>query len=297
MVMTMWKKPWSMKEGALLGAGMIVVGLMLELSAGPVVWELFMWPANLIMLAVMVLMLLFMHLYRQRCYAFQFLSTLPAVVPTLCYVVMLTIVMGLTRQTVGGAGLNNMLTFWPFVLIYFYLTMQLGLVILRRMTHLKWKRDLLFMLSHVGLFLAMTTATLSNPDMRRVKMITAVGEPEWRVINEAGEIQELPLAIELRKFIMEEYDDGTPRRFASDVNIFTKSGKNISATVDVNKPLSVEGWKIYQYGYDTAKGRDSSISILELVSDPWLPYVYAGIWMMVLGAVLMFVMGVRRTES
>ena len=62
-------------------------------------------------------------------------------------------------------------------------------------------------------------------------------------------------------------------------------------TVDVNKPVEVEGWKIYQYGYDTQMGAMSDTSILELVSDPWLPYVYVGIYMMLLGAVCMFVLG------
>ena len=96
---------------------------------------------------------------------------------------------------------------------------------------------------------------------------------------------------------MEEYDDGTPKRFASEVQILTKTGQNIQATVDVNKPVEVEGWKIYQYGYDTAMGRMSNISILELVSDPWLPAVYTGIYMMLAGAVCMFVFGVRRSKQ
>ena len=133
--------------------------------------------------------------------------------------------------------------------------------------------------------------------MQRLKMITAIGEPEWRALSDDGLVKELPIAIELKRFIMEEYDDGTPKRFASEVQILTKTGKNIQATVDVNKPVEVEGWKIYQYGYDTAMGSMSNISILELVSDPWLPAVYTGIYMMLAGAVCMFVLGVRRRSK
>ena len=110
-------------------------------------------------------------------------------------------------------------------------------------------------------------------------------------------VVELPLAIQLERFIMEEYDDGSPKRFASEIQILTKSGDNIHTTVDVNKPVVVEGWKIYQYGYDTAMGKDSQISILELVSDPWLNVVYAGIGMMLLGAASMLLFGVRRGQS
>ena len=107
-------------------------------------------------------------------------------------------------------------------------------------------------------------------------------------------IVEMPIAIELKEFIMETYDDGSPKRFASDIQILTKTGKNIRTNVEVNKPAEVDGWKIYQYGYDTEMGAKSRISILELVSDPWLPLVYTGIYMMLGGAVCMFMFGRKR---
>ena len=119
---------------------------------------------------------------------------------------------------------------------------------------------------HLGLFITMTTATLGNADMQRLKMITAVGEKEWRALDQQGRVKEMPLTIELKKFIMETYDDGSPKRFASEIQIKTKSGENISTTVDVNKPAEVDGWKIYQYGYDTSMGAQSNTSVLELVS-------------------------------
>lgn len=109
-------------------------------------------------------------------------------------------------------------------------------------------------------------------------------------MDENQQVKELDLAIELQQFIMEQYDDGSPKRFASEVNIMTKSGKNIHTTIDVNKPVEVEGWKIYQYGYDTAAGPQSQISIFELVRDPWLPLVYIGIGLMLAGALCMFVL-------
>jgi ABC-type transport system involved in cytochrome c biogenesis permease subunit len=68
------------------------------------------------------------------------------------------------------------------------------------------------------------------------------------------------------------------------VLIKTTADEGILATIDVNKPVEVDGWKIYQYGYNTQMGAMSQTSILELVSDPWLPLVYAGIYMMLAGA-------------
>jgi len=287
-----------MKEGFLLGGGIIISGLALELSVGPVVWDAFAWPANGIVLAGFLLMIAMMYVLRKKIYAFQYLGTYQAAIPTMVYAVILTIIMGLTRQQVGGTWFNDMLSFWPFVLIYVFIAMILGLIILRRALHFNnWKRDIPFLLNHFGLFLALTTATLGNPDMQRVKMITVVGEAEWRALASNGAIKEMPLAIELKKFIMETYDDGSPKRFASEIQILTKTGKNIETTVDVNKPFEIDGWKIYQYGYDTQMGADSQTSILELVSDPWLPLVYTGIYMMLAGAVCMFITGGRKNRK
>ena len=301
----MWTKPWTMKEGFLIGGGLIFAGLMLQLSVGPVVWEAFAWPTNGIVLAGFLAIIIGMFLLRKRVYAFRFIGTYQAAIPTLMYAVAMTIIMGLTRQRAGGLSpemavdgtwLNNMLTFWPFVLVYVYMAVILGMVVLQSLLTIRRSPFTIHysLLSHLGLFLTMTAATLGNADMQRLKMITVIGEPEWRALTQEGAIREMPMAIELRQFIMETYDDGSPKRFASKIQILTESGKNIETTVDVNKPVEVEGWKIYQYGYDTQMGAMSQTSILELVRDPWLPLVYTGIYMMLGGAVCMFVFGGRR---
>ena len=299
-----------MKEGFLIGGGLIFAGLMLELSVGPVVWDAFAWPANVIVLAGFLAIIALIFIFKKKVYAFQFIGTYQAAIPAMVYAVVLTIIMGLTRQRlrvgeldsgmqVGGTWLNNMLSFWPFVLVYVYIAVILGAIILRRIHNSQFtihnlKRDVPFLLNHLGLFIALTTATLGNADMQRVKMICGIGEPEWRALEQNGSVKEMPIAIELKKFIMETYDDGSPKRFASEIQILTKTGKNIETTVDVNKPYEVDGWKIYQYGYDTQMGAESQISILELVSDPWLPFIYTGIYMMLAGAVCMFVIGGRK---
>ena len=294
----MWTKPYGMKEGFLIGGGLIVAGLMLELSVGPVDWDAFRWPVNGIVLAVFLALIAIIFLLRKTVYGFQFIGTNKAAIPALVYAVALTIVMGLTRQKSltpgpspmgeGSLWINYMLNFWPFVLIYVYIAVILGQVVLRQVSSFRFQVSIL---SHLGLFLAMTTATLGNADVQRLKMITVKGEPEWRALTQEQQVVEMPLAIELKQFIMETYDDGSPKRFASDIQILTQTGKNIVATVEVNKPVEVDGWKIYQYGYDTQMGAMSQTSILELVSDPWLPLVYTGIYMMLGGAVCMFLKG------
>lgn len=85
-----------------------------------------------------------------------------------------------------------------------------------------------------------------------------------------------------------------PERYASLVDIYTKSGKNIQTTIEVNKPFTIEGWKVYQLSYNEQMGKWSTLSIFECVSDPWLPVVYVGIFLLLAGAILMIFVGVRR---
>ena len=287
-----------MKRGFLIGGGLLSLGLVLQLCVGPVMWDALAWPVNGIVLAGFLLLIAIIYLFRKKVAIFRFVGTYQAAIPALVYAVVLTIVMGLIRQNPDGQWLDNMLVFWPFVLIYVFMALILGQVVIRQLvmviSHFSLITSHLSLLSHLGLFLAMTTATLGNADMQRLKMVAMLGEPEWRAVSPYGTIQEMPMTIELKRFVMETYDDGSPKRFASDILIRTKDDEQMLTTVDVNKPVEVDGWKIYQYSYDTQMGPKSEISILELVSDPWLPLVYTGIYMLLAGAVGMFVFGGKR---
>ena len=42
----MWSKPWSYKEGLIIGAGLLVIGALLQITVGGINWNLFAWPGN-----------------------------------------------------------------------------------------------------------------------------------------------------------------------------------------------------------------------------------------------------------
>lgn len=87
-----------MKGGFLIGGGLIIAGLMLELSVGPVDWDAFRWPVNGIVLAGFLAIIAIFFLLRKKIYGLQFIGTYKAAIPALVYAVVLTIIMGLTRQ-------------------------------------------------------------------------------------------------------------------------------------------------------------------------------------------------------
>ena len=405
----MWSKPWGYKEGLAIGAGLLAIGLLLQITVGAVNWSLVARPVNVIALAAYVVALAVMHFFRKRIYLFGWLSHCSAAVSSLLWVVGVTVVMGLVRQVPSGhvpadwLGFSQMVSSWPFVLLYFWMVTVLGLTIFRTGFSLKTGR-LSFLLNHTGLFVALVAATLGNADMQRVKMTVRMGNAEWRAVDDKGQLVELPLAIELEDFTIDEYppklmlvdnetgrtlpekspahlllEEGVsggnlqdwqltigqsipmaasvasedtlrftefhsigatyavylkavnrknlktregwvscgsflfpykairldsltslvmperePQRFASEVKVYTQGGMIEEGTVEVNRPLEVEGWKIYQLSYDEAKGRWSDISVFELVRDPWLPVVYTGIAMMMAGALCLFISAQKR---
>ena len=64
-------------------------------------------------------------------------------------------------------------------------------------------------------------------------------------------IQDLPFAVELKKFVVEYYSTGMPKLFASDIVIHDLETKEqIPARVEVNHPANYKGVEIYQSSFD-----------------------------------------------
>ncbi len=64
-------------------------------------------------------------------------------------------------------------------------------------------------------------------------------------------LQELPFDVELKKFIVEYYDTGMPRLFASEIVIHDRyTGEARPARVEVNHPVQHRGIQIYQSSFD-----------------------------------------------
>jgi len=399
----MWNKPYTLREGTAIVVGLLVTGGLLQVTIGPLEWGIFAWPANIITLILLVLALIIVYALRKRSYFCRFMSTMQAAIPAIATAAILTLLMGLTKQVAEGKapidplGLTKMLNFWPFILVYLWMTAIVGEVTLNQIVHFSWRR-LPTLTSHVGLFLVLTCGTLGSADMLRVKMFCEQGQVEWRGLDAFSAVHHLPVAIQLEKFTIDEYppklmliskmvgkipggmmgnirmdslgqarnkegyiasdatgnacavlvkvttgvntnessilgfgfhkryqhtitgwltcgsylfpyqslklNDGRslvmpnrePRRFASLVDIYTQDGKNIHTEIEVNKPFTINGWKIYQLSYNEQMGKWSNLSIFELVTDPWMPVVYVGIFMLLFGAVGMFLTASRKKE-
>ena len=156
-------------------------------------------------------------------------------------------------------------------------------------------RNVLFLLNHLGLWLALGGALWGAPDRKSVKLIAYLRQPEYTAVDETGRLYPLPFTVTLEKFQVEYYDrmQRVPKKFRSELILQNKECRLYTA-IEVNEPVDFGGYSIYQDNYDREKGL---YSVLLLVRDPWLGIVYTGILMMIIGAVGLVVCGPLRKPN
>jgi cytochrome c biogenesis protein len=93
----------------------------------------------------------------------------------------------------------------------------------------------------------------NNPTFRGNLLVTEGTRSSTAIVNQPGGVllQELPFAVELKKFIVEYYSTGMPKLFASDIIIHDiHTGEQIPARVEVNHPVAYKGVEIFQSSFD-----------------------------------------------
>lgn len=285
-------KTWKYKEGLTICLVLAAVGLALQLSVGPIAWHHLAAPVNIILLIVYLALIVCAYACRKKFYVVRWMMTLHAAVPATLLAAIATVVYGITCNSAT-------LSAWPFVLLYLWLTTILGLITLHQLSTFNPFQPSTFnfqlpsaTLSHLGLFIAIVSATLGSADIQNLKMTlyapTASSTPmaEWRALDDDDIVHELDITVQLNSFTVKE----NPKQFISNLNVYTKSGDKLEGVdVEVNKPLSINHWKIYQYGYDHTNPQHIQTSVLQLVRDPWQPLVYLGIIILLMGALSMII--------
>lgn len=70
-------------------------------------------------------------------------------------------------------------------------------------------------------------------------------------VNDGILLQDLPFDLQLKKFYVDFYSTGMPKRFASDVVVIDReTGQQFERTIEVNKPLEYKGVTLYQASFD-----------------------------------------------
>lgn len=263
----MWQFPWRYRESIAIVGGIVLIGFILQLTVGNFNFFLLQSPVNLILGGIIIIFLLLFASVRKKQF-YRWFSGVPFSVTLIVALLILSLIMGLTPQAVKVdpddtsiftlLGFRQITTSWAFVLVYFLILLSLGALIVRRLIAFR-KQDYAFYFNHIGLWVLLFTAGLGAADIKRYVMHVEEGEVEWRVYSENKDVLELPIAIQLNDFDMEEYP---PKLTIIDRN----TGKSPQPKpdyfqIDEKRPTGLlYGWDIElkQYIHQAVRSSDST---------------------------------------
>ncbi len=166
---------------------------------------------------------------------------------------------------------------FAFTLYAAVLLLSLAITLLNGM---KKKAKMGFILNHLGIFIILWAALFGAPDVNRSKMMVGREQPMNFSYTSEGLIIPLPFQVTLEDFRIDYYPDGkSPRQFTS---VLTIGGEKME--VSVNHPGKYQGYTIFQDSYDLEAER---YTVLQLVRDPWLPFIYLGMALLAAGSILL----------
>lgn len=402
-----WMFPWLYRESFLIAFGFLIIGFALEIVSAGTGAQALHYPYNVTFGVFFVTTGIAAKLLFKKHPVIKWLASVPASISAIALVFFMVVLLGLipqvenehSNQLLKLLGLTHITSSWPFIMALLFLLATLLFAIFKRLYPLNLK-NIAFFVNHAGLWFALFGGFLGAGDFRRLNMDLYTDEVVWKAYDQGRNEIEMPLALKLNKFDIDEYNpklvmvnhhtwdfapgvenqqfiietansgkignweitvdkfhasayqnggvyeksemigsgpaafiralntvDGTvkegwitsgsfvmnsrlieideefsiamtipdPKRYSSEATLYTFEGDVEQIVLEVNKPYSVAGWKIYQTSYDERFGRWSQLSVVELIKDPWLPVVYTGIFMMIAGAI--YLMWVGRSES
>jgi hypothetical protein len=111
------------------------------------------------------------------------------------------------------------------------------------------------------------------------------GEEDTKCYIQSGTSFQSPVSAAIDKDINLVLLNPEPKYFGSEIELFTREGvKNEKHIIEVNKPLKISSWTIYQTSYFKSPEYEGYISVFTAVFDPWLKIVYIGFALMFIGA-------------
>lgn len=286
----MWQFPWLYKESIAFLLGILLVSTLLQLTLGSFNFYLLHFPVNLIIGACLIVLIAVLSFVKDNPIV-NWLSSVPLSVTLIGGLFILTIFMGLIPQfarvntdlhihmdhasfyeiadyAITKLGLKQVTTSWPFVFVYIFNLLVLGLVIAKRLHRFKW-RDYGFYLNHFGLWLFLFAAGFGSADMLRYVMYAEEGNVEWRVYDNHENVLELDIAIQLHDFVMEEYEPklAVVNKFSGDVQ---PENKPAYYQIDEkNRKEILAGWELelQEYIHEAVRQTDTSFQAIPMAGS------------------------------
>lgn len=265
-------------------AGMItisvvaLVALILDVTVGSFPYHIFCFPLNILVIALWLTAIIALYRKGSASPFTKFMLSRGATWLALSVMAVVGVVLGLQRVPAT--------TSWCVVVAILFVLTHLSFVILRGWRNIHGVR-VRFILTHVGLWLALGAGFWGAPDREQLRMAVDA-TPTNEAYTMKGTLSILPYEIALEELIVERNEQGVATHYEARVCLEDKS-----VVLRVNHPYDrTLTQKIYLASVkETAEG---DVAILEIVDEPWQWLSMAGIVMLILGGLLLFMRGPQR---
>lgn len=276
---------------------LVVFGLILEYFVTDINTSLFRYPLNIICLLLFIVFILSCHVGYGKTKLLNRLKSRDMALAIIMIFVYILILLGIIPQDrflqtvedntiIRDLGFFTITKSYPFLFIYLFLLFALGLTIVSQIKRTSVK-GILLSTSHIGLWIVLAAGFFGAPDFQEYRINAVKGQESTMATNKDSKLFPLPFSIQLNEFVVEYYENNTPKYFSSKVSVIVADSVIIQETIEVNEPLKFGYYYIYQSGYDTTPQSKEMVSMFKIVYDPWLRLIYIGIAMLLLSAMMM----------
>ena len=269
---------------ALVTTAIVVVGAVvtsiLQTILGDFPVAFFAFPMNVVVVVLWLLVLAELYRRRRESPLAKYMLSMWATYLSLILAVLCGVIVGV----VGELPTHK----WWFVMAILFVMSHLLLVTLRgwrNVEGVRWR----FLLNHTGLLIALGAGFWGAPDIAELRLPLVEGRPTSEAYVRDGKSVPLGYEMTLLDFDVAYHNNGTPSDFAARVAVADEE-----VTLRVNSPYRYRwGENIYLVNYEKdLAGRTRCI--VQVVRDQWATAMAVGIFMMLAGAFLMFLQGVRK---
>jgi len=241
-----WERPWGFKESILINLALLIAGFVLEFVLSEYKITLPGWPINLVIAIGLIVVFWISSRFLNKGIT-SFLSSVPAAVISISFVMFLVLLMAFIPQQrqegwIQTWGLTHLKNSWPYLFSAIYLLAVLGHTIFKRLNKFNLK-NIAFFLNHAGLWILIASASLGAADLKIFNMNLVLDRAIFMAEDENGTMQQLPFAIKLLEFDIEEYPPSLAIIDNESSKIVTKKGDKL---FDVNAG-SKFNWDAWQF--------------------------------------------------
>lgn len=152
------------------------------------------------------------------------------------------------------------------------------------------KRKFAFAVIHLGFLLIISGAFISAKLIQEGFVEIKEGQAIDGFYQEDDRFFPLDFSITLKNLSVEYYPQGKEglrlvRKYKAKVNLTKDNHLLREDIIEVNRPLTYQGFSFYQSGYDE---NTPDLTLLQVVRDPGLGFVYSGYGILLLGLLASF---------